>query len=374
MPKRLNIATLVMLNPEGEAFSSGGLQRWCRDLALLGRDKGYEVTVYQKATRPFQKEIAEGVCVKGLVCPLSFKGNWKFSRLLARYIDPEDPIIFVSQELALSNSYQRAVAVNHGIWWDGDRPALKRWFNKRLQYRLINRLRGVICVDTNYINWCHAELPNRKLWEKKLHYVPNYGDLDVFKPDKQRSSSEDGLTILFPRRITDETLDRGGRGGGLFCRALEVLAKRDFKARALFVGPGRQQSAIRDWAAARGMENEVEVYDVAMDEMPSVYARADVVVVPSIEHEGTSLSAVEALVSGIPTVVSHIGGLGNIVIDGFNGHICNLTAESLADAIQRAAAERLLDDPRILSRCRESLGKPRWERQVWKVLEDLLEL
>jgi len=374
MPKRLNIATLIMLNPEGERFSRGGLERWSRDVALLARDKGYEITAYQKATRPFQKEIAEGVCVKGVVCPASFKGNWKFSRLLARYIDPEDPIIFVSQELALSNSYQRAVAVNHGIWWDGDRPAWKRWLNKRLQYRLINRLRGIICVDTNYINWCHAELPNRKLWEEKLYYVPNYGDLDVFKPGKQRSSREDGLTILFPRRVTDKTLERGGRGGGLFCRALEILAKRGYKARALFVGPGSQQNAIRNWAAARGMENEVEVFDVALDEMPSVYAKADVVVVPSIEHEGTSLSAVEALVSGKPTVVSHIGGLGNLVIDGFNGHICNLTAESLADAIQRAAAERLLDDPRILSRCRESLGKPRWERQVWKVLEDLLEL
>ncbi len=374
MPKQLSIATLIMLDSEGETFSSGGLQRWCRDLALLARDKGYEVTVYQKATRPFQKEIAEGVCVKGLVCPLSFRGNWKFSRLLARCSDPKNPIVFVSQELALSNSPQRSVAVNHGIWWDGDRPALKRWLNKRLQYRLINRLRGIICVDTNYINWCHAELPNRKLWEEKFYYVPNYGDLDVFKPSKPRSSSEDELTILFPRRVTDKTLERGGRGGGLFCRALEVLAKRGYKTRALFVGPGSQQNAIRDWAATRGMKNEVEVFDVALDEMPSVYARADVVVVPSIEHEGTSLSAVEALVSGIPTVVSHIGGLGNLVIDGFNGHICNLTAESLADAIQRAATERLLDDPRILSRCRESLGKPRWERQVWKVLEDLLEL
>ena len=320
------------------------------------------------------KEIAEGVCVKGLVCPLSFKGNWKFSRILARYVDSKDPIVFASQELALSDSYQRAVAINHGIWWDGDYPAWKKWFNKRLQYRLINRLRGVICVDTNYINWCHAELPNRELWEGKLFYVPNYGDLNVFKPAKLRSSSEDGLTILFPRRVTDKTLERGGRGGGLFCRALEVLAKRGCKARALFVGLGSQQNAIRDWAAARGMENEVEVFDVALDEMPSVYARADVVVVPSIEHEGTSLSAVEALVSGKPTVVSHIGGLGNLVIDGFNGHICNLTAESLADAIQRAAAERLLDDPRILSRSRESLGKPRWERQVWNVLEEHLDL
>jgi len=49
--------------------------------------------------------------------------------------------------------------------------------------------------------------------------------------------------------------------------------------------------------------------------MPEVYARADVVVVPSTAHEGTSLSAIEAIASGKPTIVTHIGGLGNIVID-----------------------------------------------------------
>lgn len=374
MTKRLNIAVLRIYDYEWSQVLGGGLGRWCRDVAVLARDKGYDVTIYQKDIVAFERELNDGIKVVGVKCPFRWRGSWTFSQWFAKNANLGDPTLYVSMELALSSQIRRAIAIQHGIWWDGDRPAWKMWVNKRLQYRLINRLRGVICVDTNYINWCHAELSNRKLWEEKLHYVPNYGDLDVFKPGKQRSSSEDGLTILFPRRVTDKTLERGGRGGGLFCRALEVLAKRNFKVRALFVGPGRQQSAIRDWAAARGMENEVEVFDVALDEMPSVYARADVVVVPSIEHEGTSLSAVEALVSGKPTVVSHIGGLGNLVIDGFNGHICNLTAESLADAIQRAAAERLLDDPRILSRCRESLGKPRWERQVWNVLEDLLEL
>ena len=103
--------------------------------------------------------------------------------------------------------------------------------------------------------------------------------------------------------------------------------------------------------------------------------KADVVVIPTVAQEGTSLSAIEGIVSGKPTVVTHIGGLGNIVINGLNGHICDLSPESLADAIQQAAETRLLDSsPEVFARCRESLGKLRWERQVWRFLEQYLEL
>lgn len=373
MPKQLNIATVVMFDYRGTDFSIGGLQRWCRDLALLAGEKGYEVTVYQKAARSFEQTITDGFKVRGLACKQSFRGNWQFSRTLLKHVEPRDPVVFVSQELALSNLFQRAVAVNHGIWWDGDHPAWRKWCNKRLQYHLLARMRGIICVDTNYINWCHAELPRRQSWQSKLSYIPNYADLDVFKPTDSPSSSDGHPRLLFPRRISDK-----GRGADFFLSAWEVLEKRGFKACAMFVGssadPKEQANSLRSWAVARGMEDRLKVFDARMDDMASVYAQADVVVIPTVAHEGTSLSAIEGIVSGKPTVVTHIGGLGNIVIDGLNGHISDLSPESLADAIQQAARSRLLEIPEILARCRESLGKPRWERQVWSFLQRHLNL
>jgi len=363
-----------MMKLDGSDLLTGGLERYCRDLALLAADRGYDVTVYQKAQRAFEVELTDHVKVVGVPCSLRFRGNWELSAWLDRNTDTNAPFVFVSEEIALSKKIKRAAGVNCCVWWDGDFPWWKRWANKRLQYKLLTKLRGVICCDNSYINWCHAELPNRAQWDHKLYYIPNYADLDVFKPAPSPARTDDCLTILFPRRLPAEPLERHGKGAGLLLKAAQVLEKRSVRTRLLFVGRGELKGPIKEWAVENNMSDRVEVFEAPMDGMPAVYARADVVVVPSIEHEATALSALEGMLSGKPTVVSHIGGLGNIVIDGLNGHVCDLSPESLADAIQTAVKTQCVQKPGMLEACRESLGKPRWERKVWSALQHCLAL
>jgi len=73
-------------------------------------------------------------------------------------------------------------------------------------------------------------------------------------------------------------------------------------------------------------------------------------------------------------VVSCIGGLCSIVIDGLNGFVCDLTPESLAHGIRRALEARRLPTGQTLELFRSNMGKPRWERQVWQRLSRWLEL
>ena len=375
MAKHLNIVVLWLYSYDGSRIFNTGLQRWCRDVAFLAEGKGYGVTIYQKATKPFEVEMSRNIQVIGIQCPLSFRGNYTASRWLDRNTDLNEPFVFVSKEMYYSKKIRRAVGVDHGIWWDGDYPRYRKWLNKQLQYRLVNSLRGNICVDTNFINWCHAELPNRVKWEGNLTYIPNYADAQRFDLSRQTqsSSSEDGLlTVLFPRRASGSDLDRNIRGAGLLTKAIDILERRDVRTRVLFAGEGELQGAIREWAAARGMTDRVEVFNVAMDEMPAVYARADVVVVPTLAREGTSLSAVESLICGKPTVVTHIGGLGNVVIPGLNGYVCDLTPESLAEKILEARQNNPLETVALLEACRKGLGKERWNAQVWSYLEGRL--
>lgn len=381
MAKRMNIAVLRMYDHERSQVLGGGMERWCRDVAVLARDKGYDVTIYQKDVVAFEKELSDGIKVVGVKCPPNWRGNWTFSRWLEKNTSLDDPFLYVSMEMALSSRFRRAAAIQHGVCWEGDFPRYKKWLNRRLQYQLIKRLRGVICVDTNYINWCHAEYPNRASWEHKLSYVPNYADPDLF-PVMPMPAMVNGLpNIVFPRRATGtrnpgkhSMLERSARGAGLFLKAIELLEQEGTRVRATFVGRGPVQDEIMEWALSHGMTDRITVTEVALNEMADCYARAHVVVVPSIEREGTSLSAIEAIMCGIPTVVTHIGGLGNIVIDGLNGFICDLTPESLAQGIRRALEVQRLPTGATLESFRESIGKPRWERQVWKRLSKWLEL
>jgi len=380
MPKRLNIAVLKIYDHEASQVLGGGMERWCRDVALLARDNGYEVTIYQTDVAAFERELDRGIKVVGVKCPPNWRGHWTLSRWLEKNTNLDDPFLFVTIEMALSRRFRRAAGIQHGIWWEGDFPRYKRWLNNRLQHTLIRRLRGVICVDTNYINWCHAQYRNRASWEHKLAYIPNYADPDLF-PALPQPATEELPNILFPRRATGTRspgrqgmLVRSARGVGLFLKAIELLEQEGTRVRATFVGRGPQQNEIMKWAQSHGMQDKITVTNVALDEMPAQYARAHVVVVPSIEREGTSLSAIEAMMSGIPTVVTHIGGLGNIVIDGLNGFICDLTPVALARGIRRALEVPRLPTGKTLKVFRESMGKPRWERQVWERLSQWLEL
>lgn len=383
MPKRLNMAVLKFYDHTTTRVMGGGMERWCRDVAMLARDRGYETTVYQTDTVAFETELNDGLKIVGIKCPPNWWGNWTMSRWLETNLEPNDPCLFVSMEMALSRRLRRMAAVQHGIWWEGDFVRYKKWINHKLQHRLLNNLRGVICVDTNYINWCHANYPRRANWEHKLSYIPNYADPELFHVMPDPPAVEGLPTILFPRRASGTSspgkgkygmLERSSRGAGFFLKAIKLLEQAGTPVRAIFAGRGPVQNDIREWADENGLGERVLVTDVTLEEMPNLYAQANVSVVPSLEREGTSLSAIESIMCGIPTVVSHIGGLGNLVIDGLNGFVCDLTPESLAHGIRQALDARRLPTGETLQRFRECMGKPRWERQVWERLSTWLEL
>lgn len=376
MVENFNIVVLWLYDPVADKLLTGGMERWCRDAARLAREHGYQVRIWQKSPTPFRREIEEDITVEGLRASMHFRGNAVLAKALKRRKLSDEPLLFVSQEILGFGKFSRAVSVNHGIWWDGDFPWWKRALNKRLQRKLIRDARATICVDTNYINWCHAEVAGRREWEGRLVYIPNYADVHRFKPVVEKTSSGlDSPTILFPRRVMGASLDRDVRGAGLLIRAVEVMESQGIRPRLIFAGRGNLQGEIEAWAKRRMMKDRVLVTEVPLDQMPELYARADVVVVPTLAHEGTSLAAVEGLVSGKPVVVSHVGGLGNVVIDRLNGYVCDLTPESLARAIRDALDDAPLSRvPGVLEVCRASLGKDRWEKKIWTVLESTLGL
>jgi glycosyltransferase involved in cell wall biosynthesis len=130
------------------------------------------------------------------------------------------------------------------------------------------------------------------------------------------------------------------------------------------------------FAARHGFGDRVKCTEYELDEMPRAYRAADIVVVPSASHEGTAFAAVEGMCFGKSTVVTHIGGLPNLVIDGLNGVLCDLNPMSLCNALVRAS-EYVLDDQwrkRVAQTSVECFGMARWERAVWLHLVDALGL
>jgi glycosyltransferase involved in cell wall biosynthesis len=81
------------------------------------------------------------------------------------------------------------------------------------------------------------------------------------------------------------------------------------------------------------------------DQVSRVYAEIDVLVVPSLWLENSPLVIHEAFMAGVPVVGSRIGGIPNLVRDGWNGL---LFEPASPDALARSM-QRLIDDHGLLA-------------------------
>jgi glycosyltransferase involved in cell wall biosynthesis len=118
-----------------------------------------------------------------------------------------------------------------------------------------------------------------------------------------------------------------------------VEVARQSAANLVLVGPGNDRQSLTERAAALGLRDRVQF--VGAVDNPADYLRAaDLFVLPSVA-EGMSNSLLEAMATGLPCVVSGIGGNTDLIADGATGR---LVGEATPAAWSRALLE-LLDDP-----------------------------
>lgn len=373
--KLVNIATLAFLEEDTLIPGIGGLQRWTRDIAEMLCRRGWSVVVYQKASREFSVSYADHIRVIGIRVPMSFIGNIPFSRKLLGRAGRADPMLFVSQELMLGGGWSGSFSVNHGIWWDSDFSLIKRLINKWIQKKIVLESSMIVCVDSNYINWCHAEIPDRFVWREKMRYLPNYADTRVFAYQPDVEQNHGVFKILCPRRMPDTLSEHwDGRGAMLLLKALGELQRLNFPFLAEFAGSGEAKRDVMAYARQHGFGEKVICTQYELHEISEAYSRADIVVIPTASHEGTSLAAVEAMCCGCATVVTHVGGLPNLVVDELNGFMSDLSPRTLAETIIRAS--KFCRDTQWRKASADfsgrAFGKKVWESKLWNSLSVFL--
>lgn len=139
--------------------------------------------------------------------------------------------------------------------------------------------------------------------------------------------------VILPARLLRE------KGVGEFVAAAGVLRARGIGARFALVGkpdpanPGSvSESEIAAWVARGNVE-----YWGWRDDMPGVFAQAQVVCLPTYYGEGLPKSLLEAAASGCGIVASDIPACREIVQQGVTGWIVPArNVEALADALQQA--------------------------------------
>jgi glycosyltransferase involved in cell wall biosynthesis len=112
-----------------------------------------------------------------------------------------------------------------------------------------------------------------------------------------------------------------------------------------------------------------------MDEMYKVYQSSHIALVPTMWAEGTSLSCIEAMSSNNAIISTNIGGLPNLVIDGFNGCLINPDMEDLVSSIDlllqnRSKMQEMASNGILMSK---SFGKKQWVNKWNNIINKVIQ-
>lgn len=105
-----------------------------------------------------------------------------------------------------------------------------------------------------------------------------------------------------------------GKNHRLLLKAFAALAPRFNAAHLIIVGDGPLREALQDQARQYGVRDRVHFLGSAADTAP-LYREFDLFVLPSLA-EGTSISILEAMASGLAVLATDVGGNPALLADG----------------------------------------------------------
>jgi glycosyltransferase involved in cell wall biosynthesis len=177
----------------------------------------------------------------------------------------------------------------------------------------------------------------------KVRYLGNGIDIDAFEQahgeadrDAMRQelglASED-LAILVVARFEPP------KGHAFFLEGFRQLVEQLPRARAVFAGLGYDEERIRALVREYGLEDQVRFIGYRRD-VPAVLRAADVFALTSVK-EGLPRSVVEAMLAGVPVVVSDVPGNRDVVQQGRTGLLVPFgDVSALCAALYRATTDQ----------------------------------
>lgn len=194
--------------------------------------------------------------------------------------------------------------------------------NKRLVEWTLAKA-NVICSTSHIM--AHE---TNKYTTKNVYVTPFGVDLSIFKQDPQLKE-DDVVTIGTVKALSDKY------GIADLIKAFAKVHGEVSNTKLLIVGDGPQRKEYEQLA------EELHISDVTTftgrvpnHEVPNFINKMNIFAVPSTEDsESFGVAAVEAMACGVPVVVSNVGGLPEVVIDGETGLIVEKeNPEQLAQA------------------------------------------
>lgn len=311
---------------DGKVCFNGGAERYVVDLAKILKGQGYNPILIQIGNEK-AKECWENDVKSLHVIGLSVK-KWEYIKVL-KYFTKYKFVIY-SGATNWATKIHPNILISHGITWDNNSKNvdIKQIFN------IFHDVDKFVSVDTNTISWLRTTF-SKTLKGFDAYYIPNYVDTKTYFPKSRKKDNK--IHITFPRRSSPE------RGYWLMSAALPPILDKYENVLFKFVGFAHGEKIQQDILNLESKyPGRVSHCMVNPDEMPKIYQDTDISLIPTIYCEGTSLSCLEAQACGNVVISTNIGGLPNLIIDGYNGLLINPNGQELMQALDKVLSDKNL--------------------------------
>jgi len=150
--------------------------------------------------------------------------------------------------------------------------------------------------------------------KKKLRVVNNGIDVNKYKACYKKIQTEK-LNLLFVGRLCRQ------KNPDVLIQAVSILKKRGIKVKLVLVGDGERTALMKREVTRFGLEEEVALLGYRAD-VKELVGSCDIILMPSL-WEGLPYFLLESLASGKPVVGGNITGIKDVIVDTYNGYLCN---------------------------------------------------
>lgn len=209
-----------------------------------------------------------------------------------------------------------------------------------------------------------------KIPPKKVHYLPFGIDTDLFSPPLSTRSMEFPTIEIFSNRGFFRVYDND-----TLIQGFDLAYRKNPALRLTLKGDGPQEQSTRDLVASLGLSDVVTFRrKTAYADVPLDYRRADIFITTSVS-DGTPVSILEAMASGLPCIATSVGGIPEWIENGTTGLLIPPhSPEAVAEAIETLAHDPTLRI-RIGSAARDVVvRKGQWRNLMEQAEKDYLAL
>ncbi len=154
------------------------------------------------------------------------------------------------------------------------------------------------------------------------------------------------------------------KGVDILLKAFKRVKERQPDSKLIIVGDGKERKNLENMTSTLGLR-EVE-FKGFIEDLDEIYRETSVLVQPSRE-EGFGLTLLEAMNHCVPIVASRVGGIKEIIENGYNGVLVKKEdSEELSKTIITVLEDEELRS-KLTDNGKESIKKFSWEKMAGEI-------